>query len=292
MKRFLIISIIILTPFLLAALYFMMLNNRPGKPGPVPAHTEQELRIGALNIAWLGFNSDAVTTASVLAESAVLNSLDVILLQEYKEHWQFDEKAFAAIFKKNYKYVSIEGECACISRYPIASHKRVKYEDLSDSFSDIVITLPDKRSVEIFAVHLMSTGVNNFIDGMVPPDVAGMGAIGTFLGNSDIRKNQAVSLARRVERTLNPLIIAGDFNCVPYAAPYRKITSASLKDSFLEAGHGAGSTYRELGDLVRIDCIFHSEDFVCIDSRIIDDQISDHKMMVSSFVFAEEGSEE
>lgn len=292
MKRFIIISIIILTPILLAALYFLLLNHRPGKPGPLPVHTEQEVRIGALNIAWLGFNRDAATTASVLAESAVSNNLDVILLQEYREHWQFDEKAFAAVFKKNYKYISIEGECACISKYPIASHKRVKFEDLSDSFSDILITLPGKRNVEIFAVHLMTTGVNNFIDGMIPPEVAGLGALKTFLGNSDIRKNQALSLARRAERTLNPLIIAGDFNSVPYSAPYRKMTSVSLKDSFLEAGHGSGSTYRSLGDILRIDYIFHNGDLECIDSRIIDDEISDHKMMVSSFVFAEEGSAE
>lgn len=288
MKRIIIISAIILTPIALVVLYLLLLNSRPGKPGPLPEHTEQELRVGALNIAWLGFNKDARTTASVLAESAVENALDVILLQEYREHWQFDEKEFAAVFKKDYKYVSIEGECACISKYPITSHKRVKFEDFSDSFSDILISVPGKRTVEIFAVHLMSTGLNNFTDGRIPEDVAGVGAIGTFLGNSDIRNNQAVSLSRRVERTLNPLIIAGDFNCVPYGTPYRKMTSVSMKDSFLEVGHGPGATYRRMGNLFRIDYIFHNSDLECIDSRIIDDEISDHKMVVSSFVFSTE----
>ena len=42
---------------------------------------------------------------------------------------------------------------------------------------------------------------------------------------------------------------------------------------------------------MRIDYIFYSDDFVCIDSRIIDDYISDHKMVVSSFLMASDSIE-
>lgn len=289
MKRLIAISVIILIPLALATMYFKLLNSRPGTPGPVPEHKEQELRIGALNICHLGFNSDASVSAGVLLESALENGIDVLLLQEYKSHWKFDEKDFKALFrKKGYKHVSIEGECACISRYPVSSHKRVKFEDLSDSFSDILITLPGKKTVEIFAVHLITTGLNKFMDGSVPEEVAGIGAFSTFMSNGKIRKSQAVSLARRIERTLNPLIVAGDFNCVPWSAPYRQLTSVQMKDSFFEMGQGSGSTYRGIGDMLRIDYIFHGSEFECTDSRIIDDEISDHKMVVSTFVLSDE----
>ncbi|MGN1211500.1 MAG: endonuclease/exonuclease/phosphatase family protein [Candidatus Cryptobacteroides sp.] len=289
MKRFIVITVIILIPLALATMYFKLLNSRPGTPGPVPEHKEQELRIGALNICHLGFNSDASVSAGVLADSAQENEIDVILLQEYKSHWKFDEKDFKSLFrKKGYKHVSIEGECACISKFPISSHKRVKFEDLSDTFSNILVTLPGKRTVEIFAVHLMTTGLNNFTDGSVPQEVAGVGSVSTFLSNGKIRKNQAVSLARRIERTLNPLIVAGDFNCVPWSAPYRQLTSAQMKDSFFEMGQGSGSTYRGIGDILRIDYIFYGSEFECTDSRVIDNEISDHKMVMSTFVLSDE----
>ena len=111
----------------------------------------------------------------------------------------------------------------------------------------------------------------------------GLGMALTFIQNGDIRKNQAISLARCTGTVNRPLIIAGDFNCLPWAAPYRQMHSAGLKDSFHEVGHGSGSTYRNLGNFARIDYIFYNDDLVCTDSRIVDDLISDHKMMVSTF---------
>ncbi|MGM9785455.1 MAG: endonuclease/exonuclease/phosphatase family protein [Candidatus Cryptobacteroides sp.] len=283
MKR-LLITLLILTPFVLAALYVFLLNNRPGESGTVPARQEQELRVGALNINWLGFNGNASMTTETLVASARANDLDIILLQEYKEHWDLDEKAFKAFFKKDYKHVSIEGECACISRYPITSHKRVKFDDFSDNFSDIKVKLPGGQVVEIFAVHLITTGINNFAGANAPQAMAGMEATYTFFGNGNIRKNQAVSLANRIRNVECPLIVAGDFNCVPASAPYRELISASMKDSFFEAGHGKGATYRGLGDFFRIDYIFYGSGLECTDCRIVDDGISDHRMVMASFV--------
>ncbi|MGN1046109.1 MAG: endonuclease/exonuclease/phosphatase family protein [Candidatus Cryptobacteroides sp.] len=279
---------IVVVPVLLLTMYFFLLNNRPGKPGPLPERIKGELRIGTLNVCWMAFNKDASVTADVIAASAQQNDLDILLLQEYKPHWNFDEKAFRAVFRGRYKYVSIEDECVCISRYPLKSHKRVRFEDMSDNFSDIVVSLPGGKEVEIFCVHLITTGINNFMSEDIPLDVAEIGAAGTFLGNSAIRKNQAVSLAHRVEKVARELIVAGDFNCVPGMAPYRQMLSASLKDSFLSAGKGKGSTYRGFGDLFRIDYIFYGPGLECLDSRVVDDGTSDHKMVVGSFVFAGE----
>lgn len=291
MKRTIILLLIVLIPLALAVSYVFVLNNRPGKPEPMPLHENEDIRIGALNINWLSFNNNASVTADVLLRSARENELDVLLLQEYKSHWQLDEKAFSKLFKGEYKYVSIQGECACISRFPIKEHKRTKFEDLSDSFSDIVLTLPGNRSVEIMAVHLMTTGISGFASSGAPDTAMGLGMVLTFIQNGDIRKNQAISLAHRAATVNRPLIIAGDFNCLPWAAPYREIHSAGLKDSFHDLGHGSGSTYRNLGNFARIDYMFYNDDFICTDSRIIDDLISDHKMVVSTFrmVQKEEG---
>lgn len=283
MKKFLIILILVIIPVGLAGSFIFFLNNRPGKQIPIQPHMENELRIGALNVNWLGYNGNAEMTAEILAKSARDNELDILLLQEYKSHWQLDENSFTKLFRKDYKYIFIEDECVCISKFPVNSHKRVRFDDFSDSYSDIIVTLPDKRKVEIFAVHLMTTGINNFTGGEAS-SMSGMGVSYTFFGNEDIRRNQAVSLVNRIQNVHFPLIVAGDFNCVPFAAPYRKMISSSLKDSFFTNGRGSGSTYRGLGNIFRIDYIFYGDGLQCIDSRIVDDNISDHRMMLSSFL--------
>ena len=283
MKRTIILLLIVLIPLALAVSYVFILNSRPGIQQPLPLHETEDIRIGALNINWLSFNNNASLTADVLLRSARENDLDVLLLQEYKSHWQLDQKAFSKLFKGEYNHISIQGECACISRFPIKEHKRMKFEDLSDSFSDIILTLPGNRNVEIMAVHLMTTGISGFASSGAPDSVIGLGMALTFIQNGDIRENQAISLARRTGTVNRPLIIAGDFNCLPWSSPYRQMHSAGLKDSFHEVGHGSGSTYRNLGNFARIDYIFYNDDLVCTDSRIVDDLISDHKMMVSTF---------
>lgn len=282
--------LLILSPFLLAAAYVLLLNDRPGTLTALPEHQKNEIRVGTLNANWLSFNSDASLTAKHLLSSAQAHKLDILLLQEYKSHWQLDEKAFTALFRKEFKYISIEDECVCLSKFPILSHKRIKYEDFSDNFSDLILQLPNGKKLRILEVHLMTTGINNFTDPNAPHAISGVGVGYTFFGNSAIRKNQSLSLVNYAENISSPLIIAGDFNCVPFSTPYRKMLLMNLKDSFFEMGKGKGSTYRGLKDLFRIDYIFYNEKLFCTDCRIVDDGISDHKMLVSTFTLNEEST--
>lgn len=282
MKRKIFVLVLILIPFVLLFLYLFLLNSRPGAPLPLAEHSKGELRVATLNINWLGFNKKADATARRLASSAKENAIDVLLLQEYKEHWNFNKREFAALFRKEYPYFSVEDECVCLSKFPIKSHKRVKYSDMSGSFSDIKLVLDKDSDLRIFAVHLVTTGINNFSGDDV--EIVAQGVWSTYFGNSEIRRNQAVSLSEKIGYVRTPLLVMGDFNSVPGCFPYRKMLSASLKDSFLSKGKGNGSTYRYLYDLFRIDYIFYNDDLECISSHIVDDEISDHKMVVSSFV--------
>lgn len=284
MKRRIFLSIILLLIAASAALvltHYFLAMNRPGQQGPLPQRTEGALRIATLNINWLGFNHDPSYTAARLASVLKEQDIDVVLLQEYRKHWMLDEYEFISIFSQDYSYISIQDECVCISKHPVVSHKRVKYDDLSDSFSDMEILLPDSRKVKIFATHFITTGVNNFRNADQDA-MSGLGSIRTFMGNTRIRNNQAESLARKIAEIDSPLVVAGDFNCIPYAAAYRKITKAGLSDSFMTSGHGKGSTYRNLKDLFRIDFIFYNREFECTDCRVVDEGISDHKMLVST----------
>lgn len=289
MRKKICITIVILVlalPAGLAAVFHFLLNNRPGSPAPLPAKAETEFRVGILNINWLNFNHDPEYTTARLASSILENDIDIVLLQEYKCRWQFADEDFISHFPQ--MHLSIQGECACISRFPVISHDRVKYDDLSDSFSDLEIQLPCGRLLRMFGAHLVTTGVNNF---KRSDRFAGTGLVWTLLNNGEIRKNQALSLSRRCGSVRGPLVVAGDFNCIPGASPYRKMRSVPLKDSFLSLGKGKGATYRNLKDQFRIDYIFYNKDLECTDSRIIDDGISDHRMVVSTFRFPDKTEE-
>ena len=293
MKKRIFLSILILliaASGALALTHYFLAMNRPGQPGPFPERKEGDLRIATLNINWLSFNHDPAYTSARLASIMKEYDIDVVLLQEYRAHWKLNEYEFISIFSSDYSYISIQDECVCISKYPVVAHKRVKYDDLSDSFSDMEILLSDSQRVRIFAAHLITTGVNNF-RGADQEAVSSIGSIRTFINNTRIRNNQAVRLSRRASEVQSPLVIAGDFNCIPYATAYRKITRAGLKDCFMVQGHGKGSTYRNLKDLFRIDFIFYNRHLECTDCRIVDEGISDHKMVVSTFINADAQSE-
>lgn len=275
MKRKLFILIIFLLPVALCLGFVFLLNSRPGHtPAEIPP---SDIRVGSLNVIYLSYNRNPRATAECLLQTAKDEKLDVLLLQEYKSHWDFDTTEFKKIFRKDFPYISIKDECACISRYPIKRHKRARYADFSGKYSDLSLDLPSEQDLRIFAVHMITTGVN-----------AERVSFTTLRGNAEIRENQAESLKRSVETVNSALLVAGDFNSVAGSKVYRKLLRAGLSDSFFKAGHGKGSTYREGVDFLRIDYIFNNAALKCVDSRVVDKGISDHKMIVSSFNFVKQ----
>lgn len=275
MKRKLFILIIFLLPAVLCLGFVFLLNNRPGQtPAEIPP---SDIRVGSLNVIYLSYNHNPRATAECLLQTAKEEKLDVLLLQEYKSHWDFDTTEFKKIFRKDFPYISIKDECACVSRYPIKRHKRARYADFSGKYSDLSLDLTSEQDLRIFAVHMITTGVN-----------AERVSFTTLRGNAEIRENQAESLKRSVEAVSSALLVAGDFNSVAGSKVYRKLLRAGLSDSFFKAGHGKGSTYREGVDFLRIDYIFNNEALNCVDSRVVDKGISDHKMIVSSFNFVKQ----
>ena len=91
-------------------------------------------------------------------------------------------------------------------------------------------------------------------------------------------QDEAVSALLAALRAIDrPLILAGDFNSTPMAAPMRKL-GAHLGNAFDEAGRGFGFTFptpaRRLGTfgpVVRIDHILTSADFTAFDAAVLDE---------------------
>ncbi len=112
-----------------------------------------------------------------------------------------------------------------------------------------------------------------------------------FDWKEDWERQQAFvqGLADEIATTEGPLVVAGDFNTTPQSENYGMLRD-HLRDAFLDSGWGLGFTFpatpkfgiRLPTPLVRIDYIFHSEQFTSQNTRVLKDSGgSDHRPVVS-----------
>lgn len=97
----------------------------------------------------------------------------------------------------------------------------------------------------------------------------------TISNNSKLRSEQALKVSSIAKSSPYPIIICGDINETPSSFVYQKVKS-DLKDGFKDAGKGFGATYKKLFGILRVDYIFHSSDFECINFVIEKSNYSDH----------------
>ena len=100
------------------------------------------------------------------------------------------------------------------------------------------------------------------------------------------RALQVDRVRRHMETSPYPVIVAGDFNDTPVSYTYRRMRRG-LKDAFVEAGYGAGFTYRGKYPPNRIDYVLYGEGIECTDFDIIKVKYSDHYPVIAYFRRAE-----
>jgi endonuclease/exonuclease/phosphatase family metal-dependent hydrolase len=76
------------------------------------------------------------------------------------------------------------------------------------------------------------------------------------------------------------VIVCGDFNDTPVSYVYNKF-SRLLKDAFIEAGSGTGTTFRGNFPYVRIDYLFYSPPFKAQHYHTDKVDLSDHYPLVT-----------
>jgi endonuclease/exonuclease/phosphatase (EEP) superfamily protein YafD len=81
-----------------------------------------------------------------------------------------------------------------------------------------------------------------------------------------------------------PALIVGDFNATENMDLCLLLERAGLRDAFRESGRGLGLTFPTFGKyrglplppLVRIDCVWHTQEYVAREARVLEDAGSDH----------------
>lgn len=179
---------------------------------------------------------------------------------------------------------------ATISRYPIIYRGDIVHPGSSSLtiFTDVVI---DTDTFRIYNNHLQSFRLRR-VEGTLLSEITHEdqgGSMKSITGIYQSLTNGFASRALQVDRVKKhietspyPVIVAGDFNDTPISYTYRKMRRG-LKDAFVEAGYGAGFTYKGKYPPNRIDYILYNEDIECKDFDIVKVRYSDHYPIIAYF---------
>lgn len=225
---------------------------------------------------------------------------DVICLQEFSNsETQGKEADNIGLFAKDYPYHFYSRDLnkrngfyqsgsIIFSKYPIIDSVKIKYpKGISESFiyTDILYGVD---TVRIFNVHLQSYKFSQ-------QDYEDIAAIksqsdSTLKASASLMNKMQIAYARRgiqadmiraySDSTNFKSVICGDFNDVPGSYAYFKIRG-NRQDAFLKKSWGVGRTYYSIAPTLRIDYIMPGKNFVINQFDIVDEDLSDHLMLVS-----------
>jgi endonuclease/exonuclease/phosphatase family metal-dependent hydrolase len=180
---------------------------------------------------------------------------------------------------------------ATISRYPVIYRGDIIHPGSSSMtiFTDIVV---DADTFRIYNNHLQSFRLRR-VEGTLLGDITGEEKGGHSMDNIAglykslthgfaSRAAQVDRVRKHIETSPYPVIVTGDFNDTPVSYTYHRMRRG-LKDAFVEAGYGAGFTYRGKYPPNRIDYILYNEDIACTDFDIVKVRYSDHYPIIAYF---------
>lgn len=204
---------------------------------------------------------------------------DIICLQEYN----FSKDRYAALhdtMQAQGYHLDHVGGIALMSRFPILRTSSIDVESVATNgafMSDL--QLPDGDTLTIFCVHLESNQLS-------PDDKSEYGASlrsgesermkdeANYLKNklseaARIRALQINELTARIDSlpSSRSVILCGDFNDTPISYAYQHM-ARRLKNAYRQGGRGIGLSFNERLFPVRIDHIFHSQDYECTYARV------------------------
>lgn len=194
---------------------------------------------------------------------------EVICIQEYYKKNKVD------FFEYPYQYIHFKDENilghAIFSKYPIIN----KYSfDFKHTYNNTISAdiVKGKDTIRVYNVHLQSLSVKENVDFQdIDKDVLRHRMSVRFIK----QQKQTEVIINHKNKSKYPVILCGDFNNTPFSYVYHKL-SESMRDAFVEAGNGLGTTYLFKNYPLRIDYILTSESLTVVDFKTIKKTFSDH----------------
>ena len=229
-------------------------------------------------------------------------SADIICLQEFKTYKRWENGNEEAVLKglSNTSNAHIEyGRTSTVAKYglatfssfPIVGKGSIPFEESINAsiYTDIAI---NTDTVRVYNLHLQSIRLkkNNyeFMDSIFYINSERMLQLRDMSSRMryayKIRAKQVDKVAEHIKQSPYKVIVCGDFNDTPVSYAYQRLRNG-LKDSFIEAGSGIGTTYNGEFPAVRIDYIFTDKSIEAKWLKTLNYKISDHYPLVGCFEF-------
>ncbi len=266
--------------------------------------TENTIRIVNWNIrSFLGLSNDKEKqkkNREQIAESIDNLQPDVICLQEFNHSNALDN---LSLFTKTYPYYFFskdftrskdhyESGSIIFSRFPFIDSGKIKYPGNNAESLIYIDVLHKTDTIRIFTTHLQSFKFKKAdyegIDQIASADEKGVAASAGIIQKMKrafVKRGIQAKIVREVTNQSNhPSVICGDFNDVPNSFTYLHIKN-NRQDVFLQKGFGIGRTYNSLTSTLRIDYILPDNNFLVKQFDMIDEDLSDHNMLVADLQF-------
>lgn len=248
------------------------------------------------------------TEASVdMADWVATHPADVFCLQEfYSNRGSSIYNTISKIGKRynKHRYFSVSNVdrnkadigMVIFSKYPILNEGTIVFKEKSTNRIIWVDLDLGGDTIRVYAVHLQSMSIKS-------QDIENTYSA---IGDEENMKREGRNLARRlrmgfiarghqVEQLLEhvqespyPVIVAGDFNDIPFSYTYSELAKV-LDNAFVEAGAGIGATYNGRLPFLRIDHQFYSEGLRAVDFQVHHEMgLSDHFPISAKYVLEKE----
>lgn len=245
---------------------------------------EQDLTVLNYNVKW--FTDARQENYGEVIEWINQTDADILCFQEYYPLKDIGQRIKSG---GNY-YESMDEEAfhvAIYSKYPIVDEGLVFADDRLNNirFADIKIKTD---TIRVYSVHLQSMGINpDLIQDSEGIKSEYENITNRFVNGSRGRTEQLNSLLEHIDTCKFPVILAGDFNDVPFSYNYFRMRGV-LKNTFEAAGSGFGITYNGKIPYLRIDNQFYSEGLEALSFSTLNDiKYSDHFPLVGKYRITE-----
>ena len=244
-------------------------------------------------VSWnVNYMTNAGRDSSYIGWDYIKNSTaDIICIQEGPRGKATEEK-FDSLKMEGWNIESLGG-LRVLSRYPILSNESVPISETKRDHIEQVELLIDEDTVTLFNLHLECNSLtvderDEYGDVLKSHNRDALKSEAHFLAgklavSNHLRGVQTTRLLERMDSLPEgrKVLLCGDFNDTPISNAYHKV-DRRLKSAFRQGGAGLGISYLDWRFPVRIDHIFYSDQWQCVDARF-DDELpcSDHLPLVA-----------
>jgi len=239
------------------------------------------------NFSLLSYNVKWFTEAKENNYEDIINWIidqkaDFMCFQEYYPERKISERIidrggyYDATDKKRYNV-------AIFSKYPIIDKGLLLGDDKLNNilYADVKY---QSDTIRLYSIHLESMGIN-------PDKLQDRQGIRNeyddvkfrLLSGSRTRSEQVDLLLQHVQSSPYPVVLAGDFNDIPFSHNYFTLKK-SLKNAFEEKGRGFGVTYNGKIPFLRIDNQFFGDGLEILQFHTINNvYYSDHYPLLGNY---------